>query len=162
MDTLITIVLQTQINAPIERVFDLARSIDLHVQSTQHTGEQAIAGRTSGLIGMGETVTWRAKHFGIWQNLTSKIIDYDPHFYFADEMVKGAFKWFRHFHWFSEYNGQTTMKDIFAFKVPLGWAGWLFGRLVLKRYMTNLLIKRNSVIQQAAESDEWKKFIPRQ
>lgn len=160
MDTLITITLQTQISAPIERVFNLARSIDLHVYSTQHTGEQAVAGRTSGLIGMGESVTWRAKHFGIWQKLTSKIIACDPHFYFADEMVKGPFKWFVHHHWFSEPGGQTTMKDIFAFKVPLGWVGWLFGKLVLKRYMTELLIKRNEAIKQVAEGDEWKSFIP--
>ncbi|MCC8410569.1 SRPBCC family protein [Mucilaginibacter sp. UR6-1] len=160
MDTLITITLQTQISAPIERVFNLARSIDLHVYSTQYTGEQAVAGRTSGLIGMGESVTWRAKHFGIWQKLTSKIIACDPHFYFADEMVKGPFKWFVHHHWFSEPGGQTTMKDIFAFKVPLGWVGWLFGKLVLKRYMTELLIKRNEAIKQVAEGDEWKSFIP--
>ena len=61
--------LETNINAPIERVFDLARSIDLHKISTAHTNEQAIAGKTSGLIGMDESVIWRAKHFGIYQNL---------------------------------------------------------------------------------------------
>jgi hypothetical protein len=64
--------LSTHINAPIGRCFDLARSIELHVESTKQTGERAIAGRTSGLIELGESVTWRAKHFGIWQNLTSK------------------------------------------------------------------------------------------
>lgn len=155
----ITIILQTQINAPVERVFDLARSIDLHVQSTRHTGEQAIAGRTSGLIGLGESVTWRAKHFGIWQILTSKVTGLHPHFLFTDEMVQGAFKSFRHDHWFSEPCGQTTMKDIFCYEVPLRWIGWLFGVLVLKRYMTNLLVKRNQVIKQAAESDEWKALL---
>jgi hypothetical protein len=55
----------TEINAPIEKVLDLARSIDLHMESTKKTGEMAIAGKTSGLIGFGETVTWRALHFGI-------------------------------------------------------------------------------------------------
>ncbi len=64
--------LSTHINAPIERCFDLARSIDLHMESTKQTGEQAIAGRTSGLIGLGETVTWRAKHLGVWQTLIFK------------------------------------------------------------------------------------------
>lgn len=151
----ITIILHTSINAPVERVFDLSRSIDLHIQSTKHTGEEAIAGRTSGLIGMGETVTWRARHFGIRQTLTSKITSFNRPWHFTDEMVRGAFKSFRHEHWFTQTNGQTTMKDIFCFEAPLGWPGWLVGRWILKPYLTNLLIKRNKVIKQAAESGDY-------
>ncbi len=45
--------LSTGIRAPIERVFDLARSIDAHVASTGQTRERAVAGRTSGLIELG-------------------------------------------------------------------------------------------------------------
>ncbi|WP_245856885.1 SRPBCC family protein [Mucilaginibacter auburnensis] len=67
------------INAPIKKCFDFARSIDLHIESTKQTGEKAIAGKTSGLIGLGETVTWRAQHFGVWQNLTTKITDLTHH-----------------------------------------------------------------------------------
>ncbi|GAA4930388.1 SRPBCC family protein [Mucilaginibacter defluvii] len=151
----ITIILHTTINAPVERVFDLSRSIDLHIQSTKHTDEEAIAGRTSGLIGMGETVTWRARHFGIRQTLTSKITAFNRPWHFTDEMVRGAFKSFRHEHWFTQTNGQTTMKDIFYFEAPLGWPGWLLGRWILKRYLTNLLIKRNEVIKQVAESGDY-------
>ncbi len=90
----------TEINAPVDIVFHLSRSIDLHKISTQHTGEQAISGKTSGLIELNETVEWRAKYFGIWQHLTSKITAMDPLFYFADEMVKGAFHSFKHEHHF--------------------------------------------------------------
>jgi hypothetical protein len=57
-----TIHLTTFIAAPIERVFDLSRSINLHKISTAHTNEEAIGGITSGLINKNETVTWRAKH----------------------------------------------------------------------------------------------------
>ena len=64
--------LTTIIDAPIERCFDLARSIDLHKLSTAGTDEEAIAGVMSGLIGKNEQVTWKAKHFGITQKLTSK------------------------------------------------------------------------------------------
>lgn len=143
--------LTTHINAPIEKVFDLARSIDLHIESTKHTGEQAIAGRTSGLIGLGETVTWRAKHFGIWQTLTSKITEFDrPHF-FVDEMVNGAFKSIRHEHHFTKVDDYTLMKDVFVFESPLGMLGKLFNRLVLTRYMTKLLEERNIVIKKTAE-----------
>lgn len=69
--------LTTIIKAPIERCFDLSRSIDLHMESTSGTGERAIAGRTSGLIEHNELVTWRAKHLGVWQQLSSKITEYE-------------------------------------------------------------------------------------
>ena len=143
--------LTTIINAPIEICFNLARSIDLHMESTKQTGEKAIAGRTSGLIESGETVTWRARHFGIWQTLTSKITEFDQPNFFADELVKGAFKSFRHEHYFLERNNQTLMKDVFTFQSPFGILGRLFNWLVLTRYMTRLLIKRNVVIRKTAE-----------
>lgn len=151
----ITIIIDTQINAPVERVFDLSRSIDLHIQSIKHTGEEAIAGRTGGLIGLGESVTWRARHFGIKQTLTSKITAFNRPWHFTDEMVRGAFKSFRHEHRFTQNNAQTTMTDIFCFEAPLGWAGWLVGRCILKPYLTNLLTKRNLFIKQAAESADY-------
>lgn len=147
-----TIELITIVNAPIEKCFDLARNIDLHIESTKQTGEQAIAGRTGGLIELGETVTWRAKHFDIWQTLTSKIMDFDRPNFFADEMVKGAFKSFRHEHYFVSRHEQTLMKDIFVFESPAGVVGRLFNWLILKKYMTRLLSKRNKVIKSAAEN----------
>lgn len=149
--SVIIIELYTHINAPIERCFDLSRSIDLHIESTKQTGERAIAGRTSGLIGLGETVTWRAKHFGIWQNLTSKVTEFDYPNSFTDEMVKGAFKSFRHEHLFYAVKEQTLMKDVFIFESPLGWLGELANFLFLGRYMQKLLVTRNKVIKEAAE-----------
>ena len=144
--------LTTLINAPIEKVFDLSRSIDLHMESTKQTGERAIAGKTSGLIGLGETVTWRAKHFGIWQTLTSKIVEFDRPNLFVDEMVSGAFKSFRHEHRFTSSGDQTIMKDIFEFETPLGILGSIFNKLILTHYMTKLLKERNRVIREAAQS----------
>ena len=141
----------TFINAPIQKVFDLSRSIDLHMESTKRTGERAIAGRTSGLIELDETVTWRARHFGIWQDLTSKITEFQCPNLFVDEMVSGAFKSFRHEHRFSQVDGQTIMKDVFVFESPFGILGRLANWLFLKRYMTNLLKVRNEVIKKAAE-----------
>lgn len=90
------ITLHTLINAPINRCFDLSRSIDLHKISTEHTKEEAIAGVTSGLINRDESVTWRAIHFGISQTLSTKITEFERSTFFVDEMVKGAFKSIRH------------------------------------------------------------------
>jgi hypothetical protein len=90
--------LDTLILAPLETCFALSRSIDLHTIFTQHTGERAIAGVTTGLIGLGDTVTWQAKHFIMWQTWTSQITEFDGTFYFVGEMVQGAFNRFRHEH----------------------------------------------------------------
>ena len=151
--------LKTEIKADRNIVFDLSRSIDLHKISTEQTNEEAIAGKTSGLIGMDESVTWRAKHFGIYQKLTSKITEFDRPKYFVDEMVKGAFAQFKHEHHFTESNGGTLMTDFFDYKSPLGILGKLADELFLKKYMTELLIERNRIVKEFAESDNWKKII---
>lgn len=74
----------TTIHAPIKRCFDLARSVEVHLAGNVHFGEQALAtgGVTSGLVGMAQRVTWRAKHFGVWHDLTSEITALDPPLYF--------------------------------------------------------------------------------
>jgi ligand-binding SRPBCC domain-containing protein len=146
-----TIHISTNIHAPIELVFDLARSIDLHQISTEKTQEKAIAGKTSGLIELHETVTWRAKHFGIYQTLTTKITAFDKPNYFVDEMVQGAFKNFVHTHKFEEVPEGTIMTDIFDYQSPLGILGKMADVLFLKNYMTRFLMKRNEVIKMFAE-----------
>lgn len=144
--------LQTEIKAPVETVFDLARSIDLHKVSTAHTGETAIAGKTSGLIGLGESVTWRAKHLGFYQTLTSKVTAFEFPNKFTDEMVAGIFKSFKHEHVFKEKGGVTVMTDIFEYTSPLGIIGKMADLIFLKQYMTSFLSKRNSVLKNFVES----------
>ena len=151
--------LRTEIRADRNIVFDLSRSIDLHKISTKKTNEQAIAGKTSGLIGINESVTWKAKHFGIYQNLTSKITEFEKPKFFVDEMIKGAFKEFKHEHRFEELNGGTLMTDFFDYKSPYGILGKLADKLFLKKYMTELLTERNRVIKEFAESEKWKELI---
>jgi len=158
--TLPVIKIITTINAPIERCFDLSRSIDLHMVSTKHTNEIAIAGRTSGLIELNETVTWRAKHLSVWQTLSSLITEFKAPYFFVDEMVAGAFKSFRHEHHFETQAGSTVMTDLFKYKSPLGFVGELFNTLFLTDYMRRLFEKRNAVIKEYAESEEWRKIIP--
>ncbi len=151
--------LKTEIKADRNIMFDLSRSIDLHKISTEQTNEEAIAGKTSGLIEMNESVTWRAKHFGVYQKLTSKITEFDRPKYFVDEMVKGAFKEFKHEHHFAELNGETLMTDVFNYKSPLGILGKLADRLFLEKYMTELLTERNRIVKEFAESEKWKELI---
>ncbi|MAP54954.1 SRPBCC family protein [Altibacter sp.] len=153
------ITLRTEIKATKEIVFDLSRSVDFHTLSTAHTNETAIAGKTTGLIGLNESVTWRAKHLGIYQNLTSKITAYDRPNYFVDEMQKGAFKEFRHEHHFETVKGGTLMTDFFEYTSPFGMVGKIVDRLFLTKYITKLLEKRNDSIKAFAESDKWKEIL---
>lgn len=145
------IIITTSINAPIQIVFDCARSIDIHQLSTAKTNEKAIAGRTSGLCELGDEVTWRAKHFGIYQTLSSKITKLKAPFYFQDCMVKGAFSFIKHNHFFEKKNGITLMKDEFIYGVPYGIIGRIFNQIILKSYMHTLLTSRNAVIKEVAE-----------
>ena len=121
--------------------------------------EQVIAGVTSGLIALGEEVTWRARHFGIWQKLTAKIIEFDRPYHFRDVMVRGAFKAFTHDHDFSSENARTIMKDVFVFESPMGILGHVANVTFLTRYMTDLLSTRAQHLKLTAESDEWKKYL---
>ena len=79
--------IHTCIKADKQICFDLARNIDFHQESLQHSNEKAISGKTSGLIELGESVTWVAKHFGFTQKLTSKITEFQLPNNFVDEMV---------------------------------------------------------------------------
>ena len=146
-----TVVVETWIDAPLQRCFDAARDLDLHVQSLAHTGETAVAGRTSGLIDLGEEVTWRGRHFGVYQHFTSKITAFDAPRYFQDSMQRGAFRSFVHDHFFTAQGTGTTMKDVLVFAAPLGILGRIAEKVVLRRYLERLLTSRAVVIKQATE-----------
>jgi ligand-binding SRPBCC domain-containing protein len=154
-----TIYLETKIKSSIGICFDLSRSIDLHQISTAKTNEKAIDGKTSGLINLGEHVTWQAKHFGITQNLTSKITAFNKPIYFKDEQQKGAFKYIAHDHYFEQQHDHVIMKDVFNFRSPFGVIGKLIDELILTNYLKNLLIVRNNVIKDYAETEKWKSLL---
>ena len=109
--------LNTFIEADILIVFDLSRSIDLHKASTAHTNEEAIEGITSGLISLNESVTWKAKHFGVYQKLSTNITHFNSPTYFVDEQTKGIFKCFKHEHIFKETG---DLPEKWKSQVPLG------------------------------------------
>ncbi|WP_394665892.1 cell division protein [uncultured Chryseobacterium sp.] len=156
------IYLDTIIKADIQTVFDLSRDIDLHQKSTFKTGEKAIAGRTSGLIEEGETVTWKAKHLGIEQTLTTKIVAMNNPHHFTDIMQKGVFKSMNHQHIFRQEGKNTIMTDIFEFHSPFGIIGKIFDALFLKNYMKNFLLERNKLIKFTAENKQKRERSERQ
>jgi ligand-binding SRPBCC domain-containing protein len=147
-----TIYLETYIEAPIDRCFDLALSVDLHQHPVARTQERAIAGVTSGVMHLGDTVTWEAVHFGVRQHLTTQITAYERPYRFTDEMLRGAFHSLTHVHEFLPRAAGTLIVDRFSFRAPLGPLGWIAGQMVLTRYMRRLLLTRNQFLKQMAEA----------
>ena len=160
---MVTIEEFTIMRAPIERCFDLARSVEVHLAGNVHSGEQAVAsaGISSGLVGMAQRVTWRAKHFGVWHNLTSEITGMDRPAWFQDTMIHGIFRLMKHDHFFRALSrDETEMKDVFCFAAPLPMLGRVAEGVLLRRYMEALLRERNAVIREIAESSEWQRYLP--
>ena len=151
--------LTTFIAAPVKIVFDLSRSISLHKISTADTNEEAVAGTTSGLIKLNETVTWQAKHLYKVRRFTSKITAMKIPDYFTDEMLHGDFKNFKHAHHFKEAANGTIMIDLLEFESPYGIAGRVANKFYLKNYLEKLLIKRNIIIKNYAETEKWKAIL---
>ncbi len=147
-----TIHLETFIRAPIELCFDLSRSVDVHMASTNYTGERAIAGVTSGMMNLGDEVTWEATHFWTRQRLTSRITAMERPRMFVDEMQRGAFRRWHHRHTFVAQGDGTVMRDEADYASPLGLLGRIADHLFLKRYMTRLLMVRNAHIKKVAEA----------
>src|ERR1700678_2712471 len=150
-----TIRLQTWIDAPVERCFLLSLSIDLHLASARRTQEQAIEGVTTGLIGEGQTVTFRARHLGLWRRHTSRIEALRPYSYFRDVMVAGSFQRFQHEHHFAPMDDGVRMRDEVLFSAPWGPAGQILAR----RRLVQVLTERNAFLKQVAESDEWRNYL---
>lgn len=151
--------LEIVVRAPIERVFDLSRSVDLHADSTRQTRERPIAGVTSGLLQLHDHVTWEATHLGIRQRLTSRIVEFERPHHFRDSMVSGAFRRFDHDHDFLEVTAGTRVTDRFDFDAPLGILGQIANSLFLTAYMKAFLRLRLRVIKDVAETGEWSKYL---
>jgi ligand-binding SRPBCC domain-containing protein len=149
----------TQIAAPRDRCFDLSRSISLHLRSVEWSREKAIAGVISGLIGPGQYVTWRGRHFGLQMEHSSRITQYERPTFFRDEMIQGQFRSFRHDHFFEDRGAVTLMKDVVQFEAPLGLLGWTAERLLLRSYIEKLFNKRNAHIRSVAEGEDWKLYL---
>ena len=145
--------LETFIEAPPERCFDLSLSVLLHLESAAETGERVINGREAGLFEAGDRVTWEARHLGIRKRLSVEITAVDRPRSFRDEMTRGPFRYMGHDHRFEARDG-TLMVD--AFEVAMFP---LFDALVLRPHLRRFLVIRNDTIKRVAEGDDWARFL---
>jgi ligand-binding SRPBCC domain-containing protein len=149
-----TLRVTTRIAAPPARCFDLARDVGVHLQSAAATGERVVDGPTSGLLSLGDVVTFEGRHLGVVRRLTSRITAFDPPFYFQDRMVAGPFRRFEHDHWFDpDAAGGTVMVDVVQFAAPCGVVGWVAERLIVGPHLRRFLVGRGHAIKTMAERD---------
>lgn len=149
MPVLIEVV--TRSARPAAEMFDRARDIDLHTQSQAGARERAVSGVVTGLIGLGENVTWSARHFGIPFRLTSTITALDAPRSFVDEQTRGPFSQFRHEHRFEPDGAGSVMIDRLSYAAPLGVLGRIAERLVLSRHLRRLLEERGAFLAGGME-----------
>ncbi|BDZ63551.1 SRPBCC family protein [Agromyces mangrovi Wang et al. 2018] len=142
-----TFVLTTEAPYGVEEMLDISLDIDAHVSSMAQSGERAVAGVTTGRIGLGETVTWRARHFGIWFTMTSEIAELERPSRFVDRQVRGPFRAFTHVHEFETSGTGTRMTDRITVASPI--FGRLAERVVLVPYLRRLIAKRNAHLLEA-------------
>ncbi len=150
-EAMTTMVIETRIVAPADVCFDLARDVDAHVRTTASTGERVVLGRTSGLLELGDSVTFEAVHFGLRLRLTSRVVELERPRRFIDEMVAGPFASLRHVHDFLPEGTATLMRDTLVWTSPLGGLGRIADRLVIERHMRAFMITKQSALKAEAE-----------
>jgi ligand-binding SRPBCC domain-containing protein len=150
--------LETLIVAPVERCFDLSLSVEAHLHSTAGTGERVVSGVSSGVLKLGDEVTWEARHLGMRHRLSMTISVTDPPRMFRDEMVRGPFRRLLHDHFFEVVDGGTRMRDVFEFAsgVPP------LDALVIKPHLRRFLLARNAALKELAEGEGWRSYVARQ
>lgn len=145
-DRPVVLSLSTFVPSTVERAFDLSLDIGTHLESMAESSERAVDGVTTGLIALGESVTWKARHLGVTWTMTSTITAWDRPTTFTDEQARGPFAWFVHVHKFEPEGSGTRMVDEIAYRAPFGVVGSVFDRLVLARYLRHLIEVRNEFI----------------
>ncbi|KJD33196.1 hypothetical protein PW52_14825 [Tamlana sedimentorum] len=143
---------KTEIDADIEKCFDLARDVTFYQSTLKNPTEMAIGGKVSGLVQKGDFTLWETRHLYIHQHLTLKVTEFESPVLFVDEMIEGSFKSYKHQHIFKELQNKTLMIDRFYFESPYGVIGKLYDTFILKKHIKNLLVFRNAALKEKAEA----------
>ncbi len=141
------------IRASMQRCFDLTRSVDVHVYTSQRIAGKAIAGKTSGLAELNDTTTWSARFFGVRFTLTTKVNSVQAPFEFSERQGRGLFKRFEHDYTLRDLGDDyTELGDTFTFVSPFGWLGSLVDTFILQRVMCKVMESRLEDIKRLAET----------
>ena len=148
------VVRETRIDAPRERVFDLARHVEAHVA----TMPDERADGATGLLEPGDRVTFHQRQFGVPFSLTAELTQLDRPRRFADEQLAGVFGSLVHIHTFQGTDEETVMRDDVRFTMPLGPVGRL-GEPVARRRLQRLVDYHAGALRELAEGEGWREFL---
>jgi ligand-binding SRPBCC domain-containing protein len=149
----------THIKAPVQRCFDLARSVDFHKISVNPIKEESVAGFTSGLIGYNQRVLMQSKLGGLHFSTELKITKFNPPFFFSYEIIDSLFPSIVHDYYFYDISQETVMVNHFYYKIRWGLIGEVMNSLFMKKYLTRIITKRNDLLREYAETDKWKNVL---
>lgn len=140
------------IAASPEECFDLSLDVEAHASSMARSGERIVGGRATGVMALGDTVTWQARHFGVPFRMTSTITEWTRPGRFVDEQVKGPFARWWHEHLFDGDGQMTRMTDRVSYRAPAGPLGSVIDRAVLTTYMRQLILERSAWLKVELEN----------
>lgn len=156
---MVRIQLNTWVDAPMERCFKLATSVEFHIASALPMKETVVSGVSSGLLREGDMVKWSVQYRRLRLTHTSVVEVSRPFAHFREVMVAGIFDRYEHEHFFAAMDDGTRVRDELKFAAPFGPLGRMMEAAVMKRYMTSLQKRRNAALKHAAESDEWRLYL---
>jgi hypothetical protein len=155
---MMTIRITKMVKAPMDRCFQLSRSIDLRrVSGSLNT--EPVAGPTSGLIRSGDSVTWRRSSFLKSSDHTTVLDVFRQPSYYNEVMVEGPYKSYEHDHHFAPFNDGTRIREEIRLVLPYGWLGRIAARLYLRKRIVRQLEQQIAKLKQVAESDEWHVYL---
>jgi ligand-binding SRPBCC domain-containing protein len=143
----------TVVKAAPEVVFDLELDVDVHAASLAGSQETATTSTGRRRLGLGDEVTFHARHLGLRWRMVSRITIHDRPHRFVDEQTSGPFRMLRHEHLFHELPpAGTRMTDRMTVGLPLGPVGVVLTRLLLVPYLRRLLKQRAAYVKRVAEA----------
>jgi ligand-binding SRPBCC domain-containing protein len=133
-------------------VFELELDVGVHAESMAGSREVASTSTGHRRLGLGDEVTFQARHFGLPWRMTSRITRYDAPHCFVDEQIRGPFRALHHEHVFEDLgDDRTRMIDRMTITAPFGPLGVLVTRVVLAPYLRRLLERRSAHIKCLAD-----------
>lgn len=149
----------THIKAPIERCFDLARSVDFHKISVSEIKEESLAGIRTGLIGPNQHVLLQNWIGGLRFSTEMKLTQFARPHHFSYLMVNNIFRKVIHDYHFYDLKEETVMVDHLYFEPRFGMLGEIINFLFLRKFLIRILTQRNDMLREYAETDKWSSVL---
>jgi ligand-binding SRPBCC domain-containing protein len=94
----------------------------------------------------GACFEYQLSWLGMPMKWCSVISEYEPPFYFVDEMTKGPYAYWRHLHNFRPSEQGTIVSDLVEYSIPYGFVGRAVHRCVVAKQLREIFSFRQAAI----------------